>query len=248
MRIPVIRGVIERRMLVNYRVDAQTLAGLLPAPFRPKLVHGYGMAGICLIRLRGIRPRWLPAWLGINSENAAHRVAVLWDDNGVVREGVYIRRRDSNSRLNALVGGRLFPGIHHHACFIVNESNDRFDVTLCSDDDETRVIVSARLADRLPATSIFASLEEASEYFRGGSLGYSATRKPTTFQGMELACRDWKVEPLAVEAVQSSFFDDVSLFPPGSIQFDCALLMRNVVHEWHGHADLCCAESATAHA
>ena len=68
MRIPVIRGVIERRILVNYRVDPDVLARVLPEPFRPKLFGGVGMAGICLIRLKHVRPRVLPAWSGISSE------------------------------------------------------------------------------------------------------------------------------------------------------------------------------------
>ena len=75
MRIPVIRGLIDRRVLVNYRVDPEVLGKQLPAPFRPQLVRGYGIAGICLIRLKQIRPRFLPALCGIASENAAHRVA-----------------------------------------------------------------------------------------------------------------------------------------------------------------------------
>jgi len=54
MRIPVIQGVIERRILANFRIDAEVLARVLPAPFRPKLVAGYGVGGICLIRLRAI--------------------------------------------------------------------------------------------------------------------------------------------------------------------------------------------------
>src|SRR5438309_1681955 len=119
MRIPVVRGVIDRRILVNYHVDPAVLAPLLPAPFRPKVVHGVGMVGICLIRLKNLRPAFLPAWLGLSTENAAHRTAVEWDDHGTVQDGVYVRRRDTNSRFNALVGGRLFPGFHHHARFTV---------------------------------------------------------------------------------------------------------------------------------
>ena len=46
MRIPVIRGLIDRRILVNYRVKPDVLAGLLPKPFRLKLVNGMGMAGV----------------------------------------------------------------------------------------------------------------------------------------------------------------------------------------------------------
>ena len=33
-----IRATIERRILVNYRVDPDALAELLPQPFRPALV------------------------------------------------------------------------------------------------------------------------------------------------------------------------------------------------------------------
>src|SRR5262245_9518459 len=101
MRLPVICGVIERRMLVNYRVDADVLARFLPRPFRPQLVDGFGLAGICLIRLAEVRPRGLPKWVGVGSENAAHRAAVEWDEGGEVRRGVYVMRRDTNSRLNA---------------------------------------------------------------------------------------------------------------------------------------------------
>src|SRR2546423_12753150 len=100
MRIPAVRGVIDRRLLINYRVDPAVLATLLPAPFRPKLVGGAGMVGICLIRLKQLRPAFLPPWLGVSSENAAHRAAVEWDEDGRVREGVYVRRRDTNSRFN----------------------------------------------------------------------------------------------------------------------------------------------------
>lgn len=239
MRIPVMRGVIDRRILVNYHVDPAVLAPLLPAPFRPKVVHGVGMVGICLIRLKGVRPAFVPSWLGIASENAAHRTAVEWDDGGTVREGVYVRRRDTSSRLNALAGGRLFPGIHHRAAFTVRETADHFAVALRSADGETHLSVRGLRTDRLPASSVFGSLDEASAYFRTGSLGYSATPDPARFQGLELRCRTWTVEPLDVEEVRSSFFENETFFPKGSIGFDCALLMRGIEHEWHGRADLC---------
>lgn len=64
MRIPVIRGVIDRRILANFRIDPEVMARVLPPPFRPKLAGGYAIGGICLIRLVGIRPRFLPVPLG----------------------------------------------------------------------------------------------------------------------------------------------------------------------------------------
>jgi hypothetical protein len=239
VQIPVVRGMIDRRILVNYRVDPGVLSQVLPRPFRPKLVHDRGIAGVCLIRLKNVRPRLLPGFLGISSENAAHRIAVEWDQAGERREGVFIPRRDTSSRLNTLVGGRLFPGVHHHARFDVEEHDGRYRVALDSDDHRTHLLVEGRAAADLPAGSVFGSLQEASDFFRNGSLGYSATKDPEMFDGLELRSFAWQVQPLAAERVESSFFDDRTLFPQGSVEFDCALLMRGIDHEWHGRESLC---------
>jgi hypothetical protein len=233
MRFPTMKGVIDRRILVNYRVAPDALARLLPPPFRPQLVKGWGMAGICLIRLKGVRPGFLPAACGIGSENAAHRIAVEWDEDGSVRRGVFVRRRDTSSLLNVAAGDRIFPGEHHRATFRVEEGDGRYRVALSSADGGTRVDVRAHIATRLPAGSIFGSLAEASTFFERGALGYSPSRSGK-LDGLELRCARFCVEPLAVDAVQSSFFDDPGRFPPGTVQLDCALLMREVEHEWHG--------------
>lgn len=240
MRIPVIRGIIDRRLLVNYHVDPDVMADVLPAPFRPKLVHGYAIGGICLIRLKKVRPKFLPIPAGWRSENAAHRIAVEWLDNGVMREGVYIPRRDTDSRLNTLAGGRVFPGRHHYATFTVHETSSQFSVSLQSHDGKTRLHVSGHVASDLPASSVFSSLAEASAFFEAGSLGYSATPSDGRYDGLELRCTNWKVEALDVEDVQSTFFGDQTRFPAGSVEFDCALLMRGIDHEWHSREELCC--------
>src|SRR4051812_30514761 len=103
---PVMQGIVQRRILVNFRVDPEVIQRQIPPPFRPQLVNGWAIAGICLIRLVQLRPRGIPAALGQASENAAHRVAVNWtESSGERREGVYIPRRDTGSPLNAIVGG-----------------------------------------------------------------------------------------------------------------------------------------------
>jgi hypothetical protein len=241
LRLPTIQGLIDRRILVNYRVDPAVLARQLPPPFRPHLVAGYAMAGICLIRLRGARPRFAPRWLGLSSENAAHRAAVEWDEAGEVRQGVFVHRRDTSSRLNSLAGGRVFPGIHHHAAFVVHETSDHFEIGMRADDGQTALDIEVDLTDGWNGDSLFASLDEASAFYAAGSLGYSTTPDPRRFQGLELCCANWRVEPLAVQRVRSSQFDNRELYPPGSAKLDCALLMRGIEHQWQGRTDLCCA-------
>jgi Uncharacterized conserved protein (COG2071) len=236
MKVPVLRGVIERRILVNYRVDPDVIARLLPSSFAPDLVGGYAMAGICLIRLGELRPRGLPACLGARSENAAHRIAVTW--NGGACRGVYIPRRDTGSRLNQLLGGRLFPGRHDAASFRVEEGGDRFHVAMQSHDGVTRVEVAGRVARAVSPGSVFASLAEASRFFEHGNVGYSTARSPRRLDGISLSTFGWRIEPLEVTRVVSSFFEDHALFPEGSAVFDSAFVMRDIAHEWHAQDDI----------
>ncbi|HUG93321.1 MAG TPA: hypothetical protein VML55_20945, partial [Planctomycetaceae bacterium] len=140
-------------------------------------------------------------------------------------------------------GGRIFPGMHHRAEFTVREAAGRFDISVRSRDGQTTLAVRGCQAASLPHSSVFGSLEEASAFFEAGSVGYSATRDPSRFDGLELRCTGWRIEPLAVEEVHSSFFDDQARFPKGTTEFDCALLMRGISHEWHRRAHLCCPAS-----
>jgi hypothetical protein len=210
----------------------------LPSPFRPKLHEHSAIAGICLIRLEDIRPRRFPHALGLSSENAAHRIAVEWDDDAGSHEGVYIPRRDTGSLVNHLAGGRLFPGEHRRATFHVTDEGERIALHMRSADGEVELDVVARTADRLPATSRFAAVSEASVFFERGGVGYSATSSGNRLDGIVLKTDSWHVEPLAVERAYSSYFDDRKRFPAGSIAFDCGLVMRNIPHDWTTAEDM----------
>lgn len=238
MRLPTIQGVIRRRILANFRVDADVMQREIPSRFRPKVHNGFAVAGICLIRLEHIRPRMMPEIIGLNSENAAHRVAVLWDEDGDVREGVFIARRDSDSRISHLLGGRIFPGEHHEATFSVAESESEISLQMESRDASVKVEIEGSIASDLPGSSIFTSLAESSSFFEGGSLGYSVTSDSGRLDGLRLQTNEWRVEPLEVSRISSSYFSNRERFPTGAIEFDHALIMRDIKHEWHGADDL----------
>ena len=240
MRLPVLSGLIRRRLLISYRVDPAVVSRLLPAPFRPKLHGGYGIASICLIRLEQIRPRWIPGIcnLGLSSENAAHRIAVLWDNpSGKQGDGVFIPRRDTSSWLNHATGGRIFPGEQNLADFNVTDKADRVAMSIRSQDGMS-IYLQGREVEAFPSTSCFESLADSSSFFQTGSVGYSTTSDCCRFDGMRLESHGWGVQPLAIDRLESSFFDNRSLFPAGSITLDHALIMRNLSHEWHGVEDL----------
>ena len=231
MKLSKVHGIIRRRLLVNFRLDPAVAQTQLPPPFHPKLHDGHAVAGICLIRLEEIRPRFMPRVLGLSSENAAHRFAVTWTDDAGEHEGVYIPRRDSGSLMNHLAGGRLFSGEHHRAQFDVTDDGDAIDIRMRSADGAVSLHVSAAGAAELPHGSVFGSVQQASDFFEPGSLGYSPMSNGK-LEGTRLRAYEWSVRPLRVDAVESSYFADAARFPAGSVTFDCALVMRNIAHEW----------------
>ncbi len=235
MKIPRIKGIIDRRILINYQIDEQVLAHYLPKPFRPQLVNGKGIAGICLIRLKGIRPKGLPQQIGISSENGAHRIAVEWLEGNELKEGVYIPRRDTSSKINAWAGGAVFPGIHHLAHFTVKEEGNAYEVGFTSEDG-TALAIKATETTVWNPKSVFKNLDEVSAFFENGSVGYSPCKGG--FVGLQLKSYRWQVSLLEVENVASSFFDNEKVFPKGSVKFDNALLMKNIEHEWIGLSKL----------
>lgn len=234
MKIPNIHGYIDRRILINFTADPKAVAPILPFPFRPKIYKGKAIVGICLIRLTDIKPKGLPDFMGVNSENGAHRIAVEWDENGATKSGVYIPRRDTSLKLNVFVGGRLFPGKHFYATFNVEEKDGNYHIDFKSSDN-TEITIDAAETKLFHDKSIFETLEAASEFFEKGELGYSPNKDK--LDGLRLKTYKWEVRPLEVTHVKSSFFENEEVFPKGSVTFDNALLMTNIEHEWETEAE-----------
>jgi hypothetical protein len=203
MQLPKVHGVIGRRLLVNFRAEPGVVQRRLPLPFRAKLHDGHAVAGICLIRLDDIRPKRFPRMLGLSSENAAHRIAVLWDDDDGSHEGVYIPRARDDICGRADSGGSCWPG----------DSGATDDVDF-SDRRRGVGVLRARLGRLLGhgfrPTARRRCLEDA--FVERGTSG-DRTR---VFQ----------------------YFADETVFPTGTVTFDCALIMRNIAHEWQAGAPM----------
>ena len=217
-------------MLLNFRADPSVVSKLLPSPFTSKIYRDSAIVGICLIRLKKVRIKGLPEFIGFGSENAAHRIAVNWTISGVQNSGVYIPRRDTSSVLNSMAGGRIFPGEHHHSDFITKEGNGTYELNM-SNTDGTNISVRASLSETYNPGSIFENLDSVSKFFEEGAVGYSPAKRH--YDGIKLNVPKWTVKSMLAEKVESSYFSDPSLFPEGSIEFDNALLMENIEHEWH---------------
>jgi hypothetical protein len=140
-----------------------------------------------------------------------------------------------------LVSFRADPGVvqrHLPSPFHVEDADDRIALGMTSADGRVHLDVAGRVAAELPTTSIFRTVDDASAFFEPGSVGYSATASGRRLDGVILKTHSWSVRPLAIERVSCTYFADETVFPTGSVTFDCALIMRNIAHEWQAGASM----------
>ena len=236
--LPKLEGTIARRVLLNFWVDPDVARALVPEPLEPSTQSGYAVAGICLIRLEQLRPKGAPARLGVSSENMAHRIAIRYPTEDGPQDGVFIWRRDTDRAIVALLGGRLFPGVHGHAGFDVSEGPHRLRYRIRTDEDGAHVALAVTVVDAWQPTELFPTFDDIVRFFERGDCGFSCSLRGDRLEGMRLRSLTWQMIPLAVQDVESTFYDATDRFPAGSIGLDGAVLMRGVPHEWHGLNDV----------
>jgi hypothetical protein len=132
----VVRGTIQRRLLVNALVDPDEAAARLPVGLRPHVTGAGTVVGCCLLSIDGMRPAGVPASLGVRLRAAAHRISVEWEGASGTVVGVYVPVRLTGSLPARVLGGRWFPGVHRPA-----------DIELAEDDQRIRWRVEPRSSD-----------------------------------------------------------------------------------------------------
>lgn len=234
--MPTMSGTVDRRVLITFTIDPEAARAVLPAPLRPDLSLGPALGGICLIRVRGLRPavgaaRLVPAF-GLDFEYIVHRVAVEWDTADGVATGVYVLRRDTDSGLLA-AAGRLVPGTPGRAEVGIAADGRRVSLAAQSRDGRMSVAFVGEEAGELPATSVFTGPDSASAFFRCDGVALADDRRPRGgFAGIRMESEPWQGTPMRCEYVQSSLFEDRAVFPAGSVVLDHALVVRGLPARW----------------
>jgi hypothetical protein len=228
MKLPPIKATIDRRLLISYRVKPERLEKMLPKNLRLHLINGEAIAGVCLIRLKHVRPAFIGPHIGFGAENAAHRVAVEWETPEGVQTGVFIPERHSSSLVPVLLGGRILPGKHSLAQFQVNETDTDFDVELTSKDNH--VHVQTHLSNEWDS-SLFENWEQASNFYKNSPTGWSPKVNRVGEEGMSLTADNWSVKPAKTTLLKSSFYDAI---PSSDITYDHTLVMQKISSHWVG--------------
>jgi uncharacterized protein YqjF (DUF2071 family) len=228
----VFEGVVARRLVVNFRVDPEVAAGLVPAPLEPARLGGAAVAGMSLIRLEQIRPRGLAPIVGLAIENMAHWVAVTAPVEDGRVSAFFVLRRDTESRLVATLGGPLFSAAHHLAQFDVDEDERHLRAKVRTDNGAADVEVEVDWGAAFRGTPCFPSLGAAERFFREFERGFTASETGGLLAAVRLRPSPVRLEPVRLVAARCRYFEDPKRFPEGSVTLDGALGMRSIPYEW----------------
>jgi uncharacterized protein YqjF (DUF2071 family) len=93
---------------INYRVEPDALAALLPAPLEPERHKGHAWVQVLVSSLRDLRPEGVPALFGQCFYQVSYRAAVQYRaPSGTVHRGGYFVRSETNHPVMRAIGNAL---------------------------------------------------------------------------------------------------------------------------------------------
>jgi len=111
-------GTIDRCFLFTFRTSPDTARRFLPRGLQPVVQNGDAFWSVLVAHLRAMRPRGVPAALGMRYWHVGYRLFVRLGDI----EGLYFVRSDCDRRLMT-IGGNLMTDFRFHDALIA--INDR---------------------------------------------------------------------------------------------------------------------------
>jgi uncharacterized protein DUF2071 len=160
-------GTLDRCWLSVYQTPIEEARALLPRELEPVTHGGCAFWNVLVCHLHRMRPKPLPAFLGVSYWHVAYRLYARFNPaSGPALEGLYFLRSDCDSRLMTGLGNLLTDFRFHTAGIEVVEEAPLVRLTVCSPDAPAAATLDRAQPPQLAAHSAFASLEEAAAFLK----------------------------------------------------------------------------------
>ncbi len=208
-----VRARFDHCLVLCYALPAKVLAPLCPPGLTLDTYDGYGFVAVAMVQTRGLRPAFLPRWLGQDFFLAGYRVFVKFHaPGGRTLRGLRILRSDADRAL-MVAGGNMLTHYNYRRCgatIATSAASSRdLSVAVRTPDGEADVDVVAHLegAAELPAQSPFRTLHDARRF--AGPMPYTFDYEPQTHSIVAIRGRreSWSPRLVPVEIRTMSFFD-----------------------------------------
>ena len=129
------RGTFSHCWLFTYQTPAAEAQALLPPHLELVTHQKSAFWNVVVCQIHSMRPKPVPAWLGIKYWHVAYRLYVrFYPKSGPSVEGLHFLRSDCDSRLIATVGNVMTDFNFHTAPVEVEEQRDKINIRVKSAD------------------------------------------------------------------------------------------------------------------
>ena len=203
------KGRIERCWLFTFRTPEDHARALLPKPLDPVTREGWGFWNVVVCRVEAMRPRGLPAFLGMGYWHVAYRLYARFGGE----EGLHFLRSDCDSGFMAAMGNVMTDFNFHKATVEVREEGDGVGIAVDVPGGTAEAALRRRGARR-PEGSLFASLDEAAAFLKYQPRGFSVANDGRV--NVVRIVRDesaWRARPVEVVSQRWEFFRGKEVVP-----------------------------------
>ena len=238
-----LRGVVRRRVLVNYPVPPERLGPWLPPQAEPALHAGRAWVSACAVRLERMAPTAWPAPLGLRMHYLVHRtIAWLPFPDGTRRCAVLILEANLDHPATFLARGSTRVPFRRR-CIRVDEGEGHWAASMRSSlriQDMHRdgggagedgllyeACVEAPGGPATPAGSLFPDAASADRFLLGVAYGCAWDPRRRRMRYLAETHDPWTIEAAPARTARNRFLEDLC---GGPVEADHALLMRDVPH------------------
>jgi uncharacterized protein YqjF (DUF2071 family) len=237
-------GRFSECLLLAYRTPAESVRRLLPAGLELITVGAWAFWNIVLCRIEQMRPRGVPAALGLSYHHVAYRLYVRSQTARGPLEGLYFVRSDADSRLISCAGNLLTDFRFHPGSIDLNATTDRIAASVRSNDRaaDLSLVTEPATTENLAPGSPFATADQAAHALKYQPLALSVTGERLRMAQVRRDETHWRESPIRVIESRFTFFDRLNQRPA----LERATRVEPIDYEWRLGDSLALATSAPA--
>jgi uncharacterized protein YqjF (DUF2071 family) len=217
---------IRERYLVTYRLPAERLAALVPAPLEVDARDGYGFLSVCALDMPEIGLVGTPRALRFQNRELLYRIGV----RAFGAPSFYTLRSDVSSRALSILG-RFSHYRLNHARFAPAPSGPGLRLECRSADGAADAELEATPAEAArPAGSLFAGVEDATAFLLG--MTFSVDVDDGRVRAQDIDHDPWRARFAAPTRRRFDFVERVGRAVGARPEYDHTLVMTDLRQTW----------------
>ncbi|HWA74358.1 MAG TPA: DUF2071 domain-containing protein [Polyangiaceae bacterium] len=222
-----VSGTVSNRFLVSYRMRAEALSRLVPAPFTLDTHRGHGFLSVCAVEILGMGITALPSIFRFDNREFLYRLGVRYQG----RATFITLRSDVSSRALAILG-RYFSHYRPRLAEVsLRRDSGRVELTCASRDGHADALLDAELEPlKGPHDSLFSDATVASQFLLG--MHFSADVSNGRVRAQAIDHDPWEPRFVRARAARFEYLERLGATLGARFHYDSTLASSNIRQTW----------------